>query len=77
MKVTIHLAALVRLEYAETVEVPDNITDDELDALVDQKYDDVDGGEYWDDPEYWERATCYWEKEVGDEAEKLHSPDPA
>ena len=63
MKVTIHLAALVRLEYAETIEVPDDASDADLDALVEMKYDSVDGGEYRDDAEYWEQATCYWEKE--------------
>uniref|UniRef100_A0A6M3LX76 Uncharacterized protein n=1 Tax=viral metagenome TaxID=1070528 RepID=A0A6M3LX76_9ZZZZ len=63
MKVRIFLAATTRLEYNEVVEVPDNITVRQPNALVDQKYDNVDGGKYHSDPEYWERATCYWERE--------------
>ena len=42
--------------------VPDIITVEELDRLVDEKYNEVDGGEYTDDCEYWERGECYWEK---------------
>ncbi|MEI7639725.1 MAG: hypothetical protein WCJ37_20585 [Syntrophus sp. (in: bacteria)] len=62
MKVTVHLAALTRVEYSEDIEVPDNITDSELDVLVQQKYKEVDGGEYKDDFEYWEQGHCYWER---------------
>lgn len=63
MKITIHLAALTRVEYSETIEVPDDMTKEALDDLVSQRYDDVDGGEYTDDNEYWEQGHCWWEKE--------------
>jgi hypothetical protein len=62
MKVTITLAALTRLEYSEEVEVSDSISDNELDELVQKRYDEVDGGKYLDDPDYWERGECYWDK---------------
>lgn len=62
--VRITLAALTRVEYSEIVEVPVNMTDEELDALVDMRYDQVDGGEYTDDSEYWERSdSCGFEQE--------------
>lgn len=55
--VRINLAVLTRVEYSEVVEVPSDMTEEELEALVDQRYREVDGGEYWDDSEYWERST--------------------
>lgn len=57
--VEVRLAALTRVEYTERVEVPADITAEELQELVNSRYRTVDGGEYVDDPEYWERATCY------------------
>lgn len=56
--VEVRLSALTRVEYTEVVEVPADITPDELDDLVRDRYDKVDGGEYVDDPEYWQRGTC-------------------
>jgi hypothetical protein len=63
MKVTIHLAALTRLYYDEEIEVPDKATDADLDKLVSDKYDEVDGGDYSEDLDWWERGECYWTKE--------------
>lgn len=57
--VQIRLAALVRLEHTEVVEVPANFNKEELQQLVNRRYQDVDGGEYVSDPDYWERAHCY------------------
>lgn len=57
--VEVRLAALTRVEYTERVEVPADITAEELQELVNSRYRTVDGGEYYDDPEYWERGTCY------------------
>lgn len=56
--VTIQLAARTRVEYSEVVEVPASATQEQIDALVNIRYQDVDGGQYVSDPEYWERATC-------------------
>lgn len=56
--VEIRLSALTRVEYTEVVEVPADITKEELEALVDERYENVDGGRFVGDPEYWERATC-------------------
>lgn len=57
--VEVRLSALTRVEYMEVVEVPANITQDELNELVNERYRKVDGGEFTSDPEYWERGTCY------------------
>ncbi|MCZ8254552.1 MAG: hypothetical protein O9327_02570 [Polaromonas sp.] len=56
--VAIRLAALTRVEYREFIEVPADMSDEEMADLVDRRYDDVDGGLYFDDPDYWERGTC-------------------
>lgn len=56
--VEVRLSALTRVEYMEVVEVPANITQAELDDLVNARYRQVDGGEFTIDPEYWERGTC-------------------
>lgn len=63
-KVRIVLAALTRVEYMEVLEVPVNMTSEELDKLVDQRYSAVDGSAFTDDSEYWERSdSCRWESE--------------
>jgi hypothetical protein len=56
--VEVRLSALTRIEYMEVVEVPADITQAELDDLVNARYRQVDGGEFTSDPEYWERGTC-------------------
>lgn len=56
--VEVRLSALTRVEYMEVVEVPVNITQEELDDLVNTRYRQVDGGEFTSVPEYWERGTC-------------------
>ncbi len=56
--VTIELVAVTRVQYSEVIEVPADATHDQLDALVYSRYGDVDGGEYQDDPEYWEKGNC-------------------
>lgn len=62
--VSVRLGALTRVEYFELVEVPADITEAELSALVDHRYEKVDGGMYSDDPEYWVRGTCCAEVEL-------------
>lgn len=60
--VEINLAALTRVEYCEVIEVPADMTEGELDDLVEQRYRDVDGGDFWDDPDFWEQGdSCRWE----------------
>ena len=69
-KVRITLAALTRVEYTEVLEVPVDMTDDDLSDLVDKRYDEVDGGMYQSDPEYWERgSSCgYEDADISEEA---------
>jgi hypothetical protein len=43
-KVVIHLAALTRVEYTEVLEVPADLDDDQLEALVDARSEEVDAG---------------------------------
>lgn len=56
--VQVQLSAMTRVEYTEVVEVPADITQEELNELVNERYRHVDGGDFISDPEYWERGTC-------------------
>ena len=56
--VEVRLSALTQVEYMEVVEVPANITQAEIDDLVNTRYRQVDGGDYTSDPEYWVRGAC-------------------
>ena len=62
MKIRINLAALTRMEYSKEVEVPDDITEGELEDMVSKAYVDTDETEYTEDNEYWEKGHCWWEK---------------
>lgn len=57
--VEVRLSALTRVEYMEVVEVPVDMTASQINELVNRRYEKIDGGEYINDPEYWERGTCY------------------
>lgn len=61
-EVTIVLSALTRVEYTRVLTVPDGITDDQLNDLVNKVWDETDGGEFSDDTEYFERGNCRWEE---------------
>ena len=62
MKVRLNLAALTRVEFSKEVEVPDGTTPHELDDMVRDLWDNTDGGEFWDDPDYFEKGHCWWDK---------------
>lgn len=64
--VRVTLAAMTRVEYSEVIEVPAEMTEAQLDALVDQRYNAVDGGLYVSDPEYWERSKSCGHEEIDD-----------
>lgn len=57
--VTIRLAALTRVEYSEVVEVPKSFNDSDLEELAHSRFGDIDGDQFTDDPDYWERGYCY------------------
>lgn len=57
--VEVRLSALTRQEHMEVIEVPVDITRQELNDLVNQRYMTVDGGQFSSDPDYWERSSCY------------------
>lgn len=65
----IKLSARTRVEYNEVIQVPADISQQELQTLLDMRYDQVDGGDYTDDQEYWERGDC--------EAVDVEDEDPA
>lgn len=56
--VRINLAALTRMEWSREIEVPANATQAQLDNLVDKYYNNIDGGEFWEDPDYWEKSLA-------------------
>jgi len=70
--IRVKLAVLTRVEYSRVISVPDDFSENELDRLVDETYRNTDGGEYLDDPDYWEKGNCYWEA-VDDDSEEVHA----
>lgn len=64
-RVRVRVSAFTRVEWGTEVDVPESATDDQLDDLARAFYDNVDGGEYADDPDYWERGSC-----IAEEVEK-------
>ena len=63
-KVRVKLAAFTRVEWSSLpIDVPENATEAQLNELANRFYDGIDGGEYVDDPDYWERASCRVEDE--------------
>lgn len=60
VRVTISLAALTRSTYDEEIIVPEELLEDPLamDDLVARCYESVDGTEFADDHDYWERSDC-------------------
>jgi hypothetical protein len=68
-RVIVSLSLITRKEYSEVLTVPADMTDEELHKLVDQRHDLVPIGDYFDDPEYFERGECYHsDADQGDEA---------
>jgi hypothetical protein len=60
-KIRIALEAETRCEFEEEVFVPEDYTNEQLDDLVQQRWQDGDGGHFTDDESYWEQGHCYWE----------------
>ena len=67
-RVCIKLIANVRLEYEEVVEVPDDFTDADLDALVEQRSEDVESDDYSQDHEFWEQGPSFHSPEKSEPA---------
>lgn len=65
-KVRICLSAHTRVEYSEILEVPAGMTQGQLDDLVRQRYEDIDGGEFRPDFEFWEKGSCHFDLEEAD-----------
>lgn len=64
-KIRVKLAAFTRVEWCSLpIDVPADATDAQINELVNRFYDDIEGSEYEDDPDYWERATCRAEDEA-------------
>ena len=61
MKVRMHLAALTRVELSVDIEVPDGTSEEVLDTLLAEAYDDADGDAFREDTEFWEKGSCYHE----------------
>lgn len=60
--VVVTLAALTRLQWAGGVLVPADFDVAEYEEdVVDAAYDKVDGGDYQDDPHFWDKGDCYVE----------------
>lgn len=58
-KIQVNLVALTRLEWSAVVEVPADFAGLALRQLVDDFYELIDGSDYRDYSDYWERGACY------------------
>lgn len=74
MKVELHLKAITQSEYFEVIEVPDDITKDELETLTNQRWSQVDPGWFHDDAVTWEKGPCSY-SEVFDEPATVRLED--
>lgn len=59
--IRINLGALTRVEWSAVVQVPADATPTELDQLVEKFYEDVDGSDYADDSEFWDKGECRYD----------------
>jgi len=64
-EVDVSLAALTRQEFQESIEVPVEFGDEDMLRLIDIAWNGVDGGEYLDDPNFWEKGNCSWTEAGG------------
>jgi hypothetical protein len=55
--VRVNLSSFTRVEYSEVIQVPVDITEEELKDLANRRYTEVDGSDFSDDPDYWETGT--------------------
>lgn len=60
-RVQINLSALTRMEYGEEVIVPAEFNNNELEDLVSRAYEDIDGTKFNNNPDYWEKGSCWHE----------------
>ncbi len=58
--ILITLAALTRVEYQEVVQVPADMDDDELTEFVDERYEQVDAGQFKEDSMFFEKGECHF-----------------
>jgi len=63
----VNLGALTRVEWSAIVEVPDDMPEAEIKELADRFYDEIDGGEYWPDSDFWDKGTCCVDLDVSDD----------
>lgn len=57
-RVSIRLSALTRREYTEEIAVPVEFDSSVLEHVVADGYEEVDGTEFHEDPDYWEKGDC-------------------
>lgn len=58
--VRVNLSALTRVEWSALVRVPADMPRLKIDELHERFYEEIDGGEFEPDPEFWEKGeSCY------------------
>ena len=60
-RISIQLSALTRKEYTEILEIPADMSDDDIENLVGQRKDAIESDEYVEDRYFWERGDSVWE----------------
>jgi hypothetical protein len=53
---------LTRVEHYAELEVPVDADDQQIRDIANAHYDQLDGGEFYEDADYWERGETNWEE---------------
>lgn len=60
-KARLKISARTRLEYSKVIEVEDNTTKAQLEEMALRLFDETEGGEFYEDPDYFEQGDCWGE----------------
>lgn len=73
--VRVELGALTRVEFSTIVRVPLRATPAQLETLVETMYEEIDGGEFQDDPHFWDKGECRYEAVSDDNEPEFEATD--
>lgn len=59
-QVRVYLSAYTLVERVEVIEVPADTSDEYLDDLVRDRYQNVDSSDFRRKEDYWEKSECKW-----------------
>ena len=61
LKVKFRLSAITRKEYVKVIDMPDDISEEEISDKMQDLWDNTYSWEFEEDWEYFEKGHCFWE----------------